>query len=153
MLKKVQQFFDDFLTPNSEPNRSKEEIIHLTTAALLIELSKADFERDPSEQAAIVTALKTSFGLTDQQLAPVLELAEQEVKDSTSLYQFTRLVNDNYSVDDKKTLLRMLWVVAYADGNIDKYEEHLIRKIAELLYLDHQDFIKQKIAVRDSLEK
>jgi len=118
--------------------------LKLTTAALLIEVSRADFELDAAEKASIIDTLRTIFCLSAAELDSLIKLAEEEVQQSTSLYQFTRLVNDFYEYDQKLSLISAMWQVAFADDNLDRYEEHLIRKVADLTYVSHQDFIRLK---------
>jgi len=122
--------------------------LKLTTAALLIEVSKADFDMDPAEKASIIDTLRSTFELSAVELDSLIKLAEEEVQQSTSLYQFTRLVNDFYSYEQKLALISAMWQVAFADDNLDRYEEHLIRKVAELTYVTHQDFIRLKQTAR-----
>lgn len=145
MLDAIKSFFTtELATDNNENDHCK---IQLAAAALLIELSRADFQRAPQEQQAIETALQKSFKLSDEQLAKLIDLAEQENRDATSLYQFTNLIKDEYSLEQRFQLVKMLWQVAMADGELSKYEDHLIRKIAELIYLPHSQFIQAKLDV------
>lgn len=147
MLAKIKQFFSEQLSPGDE--RSPEQAIQLAAAALMIELSRADFQQQPEEQAAIEAALNSKFTLDAQQMAELIQLAELEAREATSLYQFTRLINDHYSPGQKFKLVTALWEVAFADGDLSKYEDHLIRKIAELIYLPHNEFIRAKLAVQE----
>ncbi len=143
MLDKIKQFFITELAIDDTSNQHDQ--LQLASAALLIELSRADYKREPAEQAAIEAALQKSFDLSEQQLTQLVELAEAENQEATSLYQFTSLIKDNYSMEQRFDLVKMLWQVAIADGEISKYEDHLIRKIAELIYLPHSEFIKAKL--------
>lgn len=145
MLQKIQAFFNVNLVMSEETNH--QHTVELAAAALLIELSRADFKQDPAEQQAIEKALKKKFNLEQQALDTLIELAEAENQQATSLYEFTQLINAHYSPEQKFTLLKALWQVAIADGEISKYEDHLIRKIADLIYAPHSDFIKSKLAV------
>ena len=145
MLVSIKAFFSAELSLESSENEQCK--IQLAAAALLIELSRADYQREPEEQAAIEAALKKGFDLDDVQLATLIDLAEQENHDATSLYQFTNLIKDEYSAEQRFELVKMLWQVAIADGEISKYEDHLIRKIADLIYLPHSQFIKAKLEV------
>lgn len=145
MLVSIKAFFSAELSLESSENEQCK--IQLAAAALLIELSRADYQREPEEQAAIEAALKKGFDLDDAQLATLIDLAEQENQDATSLYQFTNLIKDEYSAEQRFELVKMLWQVAIADGEISKYEDHLIRKIADLIYLPHSQFIKAKLEV------
>lgn len=147
MLARIREFFQQCLDTESPGEQGREGCIRLASAALLIEVSRADHADDPREQAAIAAALKQCFGLDDATLEELLELAAEEAREATSLYQFTRLINDRYSEADKYQLVRMMWQVAHADGSIDRYEDHLIRKIADLIYLPHSLFIRAKLEV------
>lgn len=147
MLVKIKQFFVTQLELNPEDNRSEQDMLQLAAAALLIELSRADYQRDADEQRAIESALKNAFDLDEQQLQELIELAEEENQEAVSLYQFTSLIREHYSAEQRFELVKMLWQVAVADGEISKYEDHLIRKIADLIYLPHSEFIRAKLAV------
>lgn len=146
MLDKIKQFFNDQLHPEQQ-HQDPAAAMQLAAAALLIELSRADFEHSESEKIAMETVLKEKFSLSDSQLSALIELAEEENQDSTSLYDFTSLVNEHYSLEQKIALAKAMWTVAYADGELSKYEESLIRKTADLIYLPHSEFIKTKLAV------
>lgn len=111
-------------------------------------MSQADFDLDAAEKASIVDTLRNTFNLSTMELDSLVTMAEEEVEQSTSLYQFTRLVNDFYDYEQKLTLISSMWQVAFADNNLDRYEEHLIRKVAELTYVTHKDFIRLKQTAR-----
>ena len=119
----------------------------LTVAVMLIEVARADYERDPREFTALRDALRQSFGLEDDRLEQVMKLAAHEAREATSTYPFTRTVNEEFSDSEKSDLIAAMWRVARADGRIDHYEEHLIRKIAELIYVPHGEFIRRKLEV------
>lgn len=145
MLVKIKQFFSSYLSiEENSAELSSEEVIQLATAALLIEVTKADYELTKQESQAVIDALRQTYQLDPVTLDSLLKLAEEEAHEASSLYQFTRLVNDFYDYDQKLQLIESMWQVAFADGDLDKYEEHLIRKVAELIYVSHKDFIKTK---------
>ena len=136
-------------TPTPEANERR---LQLAAAALLVEIGKADYQRDPREQAAILAAVRCAFmQLDDAALNDLIAEAEASSAESTSLYEYTSLINQDYSEEDKYRLLRQLWRVAGADGDIDKYEDNLIRRIAELIYLPHSQFIRAKLEVLGSV--
>ena len=152
MLGTISKFFvNHFSTDEESSEGHTAHQLQLASAALMIELCKADTEIDDIETQTLVGILRTRFSLDQDELDELMELAEQEAKDATSLYQFTSLMNEHFEYSEKVLLLENMWEVAYADEQIDRYEEHLIRKIAELLYLSHKDFIKSKQKVRDGL--
>lgn len=145
MIRALKKLFEN---PAGDPQHSREDIQHLAAAALLIEVARADFEQDATEEAAMAHLLKNTLHLNEQDLETLLRKADAAVDNATSLYEFTRLVNEHYRYDDKRALVQSMWQVAYADASLDKYEEHLIRRVAELIYLNHEDFIRTKHAAR-----
>ena len=146
MLARIKAFFDNQLNAGDD-QVDREHRLQLAAAALLIETAKADFQRDTDETGAIEAALGKTFDLSADELSQLLDMAEEETREATSLYQFTRLINDHYDEQRKIHLIELLWRVAYADGEISKYEDHLIRRVAELTYVSHKDFIATKLAV------
>ena len=120
--------------------------IALSTCILLIEVSKSDDAFDESEKQQIIDIIKNKFSLDDNQMTFLLEIADKKNNDMISLYEWTSSINESYNYDQKKDLIKLLWEVAYADGRIDKYEDYTIRKISELLYVKHTDFIKMKLS-------
>ena len=117
----------------------------LSTCILLLEVSKSDDSYDDIERDKIITILAKKFKLDDKQTAILIQLADQKNQEMISLYDWTSIINEKYSYESKKELIKLLWDVAYADGRIDKYEDYTIRKISELIYVRHSDFIKAKI--------
>jgi len=148
MLDRIRQFFESRLQIDSASESDPEIRLHLACASLMIELTVADEKMDETEKTTLKQILKKQFNLDDKALADLWELAQHETRDATSLYQFTTLINDGYDYNAKVQLLEHLWEVAFADGRIDPYEEHLIRKLTDLLYLSHSDFIRAKRKVR-----
>ena len=123
--------------------------VEFAAACLLIETSVADNHFSEEEQARLNEVLINEYNLEQTEIDEFTRLAREEVREATSLYQFTRLINDEFSQQEKAALIKQLWAIAYADSVIDKYEEHTIRKIADLLHVSHQDFILGKQAARN----
>ncbi|MDB6060451.1 MAG: hypothetical protein JWM78_554 [Verrucomicrobiaceae bacterium] len=143
MLSKLKAFFSEF----EEQDSHSEQQLQIAAAALLIELSKADFARDPREQAAIIAAVGNCYGLEESAVKELLQEAENASAKATSLYEFTRVINSQCSDTEKFKLVCELWRVANADRHIDKYEDHLIRQIADLIYLPHSEYIRAKLEI------
>jgi uncharacterized tellurite resistance protein B-like protein len=118
--------------------------VELAAAVLMVEISMADSSRQHVEMEAMTDALQRLFGLTESRARSIVELAEREADHSVSLHEFTSLLNSMMTMQEKITVIELLWRVAYADAVLDKYEEYYIRKIADLLYVPHRDFIKAK---------
>lgn len=149
MLNKITQFFEQHLQHEDESHELSFEQKQLAVAALLIEVGTADRILDDSELTTLRAILARKFNLSQERLDELSELAQSEQSDASSLHQFTRLINDSCNPAEKFSLVVSMWEVAYADGEIDKYEEALIRKVAELIYLPHTQFIKARNTVRD----
>ena len=117
--------------------------------ALLLETSMADNLLDESEIKTLKATLINDFKLEETEIDELIEISKKNVDDSTSLYDFTRDINDNFESEERIKLIESMWKIAYADGNIDKFEEHIIRKVSNLIYVSHSDFIKAKISAKE----
>jgi uncharacterized tellurite resistance protein B-like protein len=149
LLKAIRDFFNDQVSGRlNEPDpAAAEHAYQLATAALLMEISRADRNIDDAEREAVTRAIRRTFELDEEETRALVKLAEKEAEDATSLYDFTRLINENFDDRQKQRVVEMLWQVAFADGNADNYEEHLIRRIADLIHVPHRGFIRAKLAV------
>lgn len=144
MIEAIKQFFAQHLDTDGAGETDLERRVRLAAAALLIETARADHSEDAAELDTLRRAVQRTFSLDDQQTRELIEVAGQRASDSTSHYQFTSLIKDHFSPEQKTHLIELMWQVAFADRSLDKYEEHLVRKIAELLYVPHRDFIAAK---------
>lgn len=127
----------------------REHALHLATAVLLIEVARADFEEDVIEDRAIVELLEAHLSLSRDEIELLVEEARDEADHAASLQAFTRDLHEALSVDEKLQIVEMLWRVALADQVLDKHEDHLVRKIAGLLYVSHSDLIRLRNKVVD----
>ena len=150
MIKKIKDLLSNF--SKEEEKIEEEGISKLDKAcsALLIEVAFADKVFDESEISSLTTSLKEIYNLENDTINELVSDAEKTVNESTSLYEYTRVVNDEFSYNDKLELLSRIWKLAFADGALDKYEEHLIRKISDLIHISHSDFIKIKLDNRNN---
>jgi uncharacterized tellurite resistance protein B-like protein len=149
MIDRFKQFFDKHLKFTGEEDASTgQHHLHLATAALLIEMTRADAEVKPEERDAVARALRQTFELDAAETAELIELAEREAHDATCYHQFTSLINQHFTPAQKVEVVEMLWEVAYADAEMEKYEEHLVRKLADLLHVPHSAFIQAKLRVQ-----
>ena len=137
-----------FEHPQRDSEESHRRSLRLAAAALLVETARADFVEDAAEQAKMAQLLSTSLQLGEKDVQKLVAAAQERVEEATSLSEFTRVINDHCSADQKLQLVSAMWAVAYADGNVDKYEEHLIRQVAELTYVPHTDYIQSKLAAQ-----
>ena len=123
--------------------------VESATAALMIMLAIADSHFDDRERDTVVRLVKERSGLNDEELTTLISEAEQAAESATSIYEFSQQLNKVMSYEDRVKVVLGMWEVAYADGVIDKYEEHLIRRVCDLMYISHQDFIQTRNTIRD----
>lgn len=122
--------------------------LRLATAVLLVEVARADFNEDLVEEQTIAELLSRHLDLSDEEIERLVENAKSEADHSASLQAFTRELHEALSVEEKLDIVEMLWRVALADEYLDKHEDHVIRKIAGLLYVSHGDLIRIRNRVR-----
>ena len=145
MIKRIKDLLSNF--SNQEEVIEDEKISSLDKAcsALLIEVAYADKVFDESEINSLRESLKETYDIDEEIINELISDAKKTIDESTSLYEYTRVVNDEFDYSDKLELLSRIWKLAFADGNLDKYEDHLIRKISDLIHVSHSDFIKIKL--------
>lgn len=149
MLKAIKQFFEESISPDTQGD--VEHRLKLATGALFIEMMQQDGKKTDSEEKMVKEVLQTKFDLSETETHELFELAHEEARDAVDFHQFTSLINEHFSLEKKIKIVEYLWTIAYADNHLDAYEEHMVRRIADLLYVEHQYFIKAKHKVLDNL--
>jgi uncharacterized tellurite resistance protein B-like protein len=144
MIRAIRDFFRSHLAESDGSGLDPEQRTRLATAALLIEMTRADRQVTEDERRAVDAALQEVFALDADETAELVRLAELEVKNASSLFQFTHLIDKAYPMERKIHIVELLWRVAYSDSCKDHHEEHLVRKIAELLHVPHSAFIRAR---------
>ncbi len=147
MINKIKEFFNK-KTEEAEDN--SHSVLNIATAALLIEVMTIDGNMDQEEMDSVKSNLSTILELSDDEIQELIDLSQEEVSDATSLYQFTKEINANFELQQKLDLMTALWQVALADDYLDKYEESILRKIADLIHLRHSEYIECKSRARTS---
>lgn len=137
----------DAIQPDEGMARDPARAQRIAAAVLLLEMAHADNNHDPTEYDEIRRQLKAHFELSDGEVEELIDAAAPEARSAVSLYQYLKTLNDGLDMEEKREVLEMLWRVAYADNELDAHEEHLLRDLAELLYLPHEQFLKAKFAV------
>jgi uncharacterized tellurite resistance protein B-like protein len=145
MLNALRRLFDP---PAETGTEDAEHQVRVAAAVLLLEVSRVDFSVEESELRMVARALREHFGLNDEELEQLLEIAQQRSRESHSLHPFLRRINEHFTPEQKARMVEHLWRVALADGRLDKYEEYHIRRIADLLYVPHSVFIRGKHRAR-----
>lgn len=141
MLAAIQQFFDRHLNPTGADAAGTDQAARCAAAALLLEMMHMDEVLAPVQQAAVTRALREGFGLDAAAADELLACAEQERREATDYHQFTRLINERFTAEQRIELVERLWQVAFADAELCAHEEYLARKIAALLHVPHRAFI------------
>ncbi len=139
-----------FKTKESE-EESKDSSIQKSICSLMIEVAYADNQLDESELNAMANSL-SKLDIEKEEIQEIVDATLAKSKESISFYEHTRILNDQLDYDQKKEVLNSVWAIAFADGEMDKHEEHLIRRIADLLYLNHKDFINAKLNQKETNE-
>ncbi len=149
MISAIKNFFEKNIKP---PSGGRDEVtehaLQTATAALLIEMMRADTEITEEEKRTVTNTIRSKFGLTGEETDALLQFAEKEIWDATGYFQFTSLINKGLTYSEKVKVIEHLWEVAFTDGILDKYEEHMVRKIAGLIHVSHKDFIDAKLRVK-----
>lgn len=143
MIKRILDLFKQQPETNTSPLSPD-----LAAAALLVEVMAADDEWQPEEESAIHDSLLNSLNISREECDELLESAKSSHQDAHDLFEMTRQVNNHFQPEQKYELILNMWKVAWADGEVDRYEDHTIRKVAELIYLPHGQFIQAKLAAK-----
>ncbi|ALS98958.1 TerB family tellurite resistance protein [Lacimicrobium alkaliphilum] len=150
MITKLKSWLQDNLKQQPENDNALE--LDLATAVLYCEVIRADNELDKQEQDLMQSMLVSQFQISEQQARELIHSSGDEAKHAADLVSFTRLVNERCDAQQKNLILENLWQLAYADDHLDPHEEHIIRRIADLLYLPHSQFIQAKLKVQENLD-
>lgn len=142
MLKALTSFFEQTLGDDKAEGAGREEDLQLATAVLLVEVARADFSEDEIEVETVADLLEMHLGTSRRDVARLIDEAQRQADHAASLQAFTRQLHEELTVDEKHKIIEMLWRVALADSRLDKHEDHLIRKVAGLLYVSHGDLIR-----------
>ena len=120
----------------------------LAVAALLLEMGAIDGEFSLDERDHIISILEDEYQLSKHDVSHLVEEASAEVSASTDYWRFTNMINENYTPEEKVRIVDLLWKIIYADGTVEKHEEYLIRKLARLLGVPHEELIASKLRMR-----
>jgi len=149
IYQRITAFFESTMSVSATDSPDNtEHKKQMAAAALFIEVLKSDFEHRDEEWATVESSLRELFDLSNDEIAQITALAEDEVHNAVSLQGFTRCINDNYTNEEKLRIVEMLWRVVLADGVINKHENHIMRKIGALLYIPHKDYVRAKQQAR-----
>lgn len=132
--------------------KGKEEKTKIAASVVLLETAHIDNECTAEELDHIIQTLRSNFKLTRKQAEELIELAHHERQNSVDLFEFTNHINDNFSKEDKKEILKAAWRIIHIDGQLEKHEDHFARKLTYLLRLSHDDMIEAKLQARKEIQ-
>ena len=150
MIDGIRNFFNQVIAPGAAgaTGADSQHALHVATAALLLEMMRRDASITAAETASVTRSLQRRFGLEAAQVDTLMALAAEEARLATDYFQFTSLINKSFSAEQKVQVIEYLWQVAYTDGHLDAHEQHFMRKIADLLYVSHADYVGAKQRAR-----
>lgn len=143
VLKSIRDFFERNLAPGGDPQPPR-RTLELATAALLIEVVRCDAGITDEERQSVQKAVREKFGLAPEEAETLIRLAEEEVSQANDLFQFTSLINRDFTQPQKQRVIELMWRAALADAQISAHENHVLRRVAELLHVTHGDYIAAK---------
>ena len=151
MLRTLKDLFDSFTgSAGSQSPQQLAHVLQLATAVLLVDVMRADVNMGATERSQVLTSLREKFGLTVDELARLLELAEDTAKNSYDYHRFTSSMNSHFTQAQKILVVEYMWQVAFADAHLDASENHLISKIAGLLHVTHGEYIAAKMRAKEA---
>jgi len=143
MLQRFKAILKTLNEAGQDPANTQEQL-RMAAVVLLVEVMMADHHIAPGEKQQLVQSTMELLELSREQSATLVEQATRQHSDLVSLYDVTHIINTHFDQQRKIDVLTHMWRIAYADRQWDKYEEHLIRKVADLLYISHKDFVQAR---------
>ena len=148
MLDLVKRFFDKAAAEVSkDADQNTVHDIRVATCALFVEIARIDEEFTEAEMETILSILQENYGLSQEHADALIAEAEKELEKSVDLWQFAKLINENYSTEEKIEIIETLWRIVYVDGKMDEHEHYLMGKLQNLLRLTHDQLITAKLKI------
>ena len=150
MLTAIRNFFDKHLAAQQgETEATTKRRAQIAAAVLLVEVARSDHNYSDAERQTVLASIQRKFDLDAAEAQEVFALAEAESREAHDIFQFTSQIDASFTIEQKVKLLEELWRAAYADSVVHEYEEHLIRRVADMLHLSHSQFIGAKLRVSE----
>lgn len=147
MIKRILETIATAIAETSSPeseSSDREGALRLATAVLMVEVARADHVFEPSELVRLLELIESHFGLLPEDAADLIDQADETAEDLVGLHNFTQLLHRHLTDIEKERIIGLLWQVAYADGRLDKYEDSLVLKISDLLYVSRGRVMRLK---------
>ena len=147
MIDFLKQLFKTMDNGGRSVGQDSEHDVIVAVCALFLEMGRIDETFTDDEMARVIDILTGKYGLSRDDCKALMDEAERALAESVDLWQFARVINDNFSNEKKEKLIERLWQVVYVDGKMDKYERYLMNKLSNLLRLSHDQLIDAKMKV------
>ena len=145
MLAKLKSLLKDSIgQPEAQTEEQLQEQLQLASTILLLEVARTDHEIEEVEVERIKMLVKDKFNLSTEATQVLMDEADDTINDIIDFHQFTSLLNQHFDLDQKCRLVQYMWEIALADGNLDAYEDQIIRKVADLMYLRHSELLSAR---------
>ncbi|HVT04636.1 MAG TPA: TerB family tellurite resistance protein [Thermoanaerobaculia bacterium] len=145
-------FLDCFKqSTRSGPDQDPEQSLRLATAGVLLEVAYADDDFSPAEEKSLLEYLQKTFAMTKDVARALLERANELRKKTIDHWTFTSFVKNNAPLPFRMEIVKTMWRMVYADGILHQNEEYLVRKLAELLGIEHHLMIEAKLQVKSEV--
>lgn len=132
------------IASDETPTKDRDAALRMATAVLMIDVARADHLFDESEFDRLLLLIQSHFNLTAEEAAELVIAANEKADDLVSVHEFTQLLHDHLDEAEKARVVALLWQIAYADGRLDKYEDSLVLKISDLLYVSRGRVMRLK---------
>jgi uncharacterized tellurite resistance protein B-like protein len=149
MLRSLKDLLEALQPPKAAgPGPAATHTLQLAAAVMLIEVMRADARFDVAERRAVIDALRGKFALSEDEVARLVELAEQALRDATDWFEFTSHINAHFDLEAKVRMVEYMWRVAYADGHLAEHERHTVWRLSDLLHVPHAAYIHARMRAK-----
>lgn len=148
MLRSLKDLFDSIVPAPGAAAPADEHGLQLAAAVLLVEVMRADAEMGAAERSAVMAALRTEFSLAEDEMARLVELAEETARNAHDFHSFTSRINDSFGLEQKIRMVEAMWRVAFADGHLGVHEKHTLWRVADLLHVPHGAYVHARMRAK-----
>ncbi len=142
-----ERLLKNLTAPPVEEEKGRFDRVQIATCVILLEVAKYDDEFSSIEEETMKAILKTEFSITGEDIEDLMKVAEDQREESVDLWEFTNVINQHFSREEKLMMMEAAWKIIYSDEKLNKYEDHYVHVLASLLRLRHADLIDAKLSI------
>ena len=152
MLQTLKELFGALVPPAPTAGPAAvEHTLQLAAAVMLVEVMRADTHFAPAERQAVIDALRAKFSLREDEVARLLELADQAAQQATDWFEFTSHINAHFDMPAKIRMVEAMWRVAYADGHLSEHERHTLWRLSDLLHVPQGAYVNARLRAQQAM--